>query len=73
MLAFPSRIGLAGTQAAAAGNDLPIPLPAGWREHCVEPDEIAVYGWINPAKVPEDVKRERRPMVATSSNVLLSP
>ena len=30
----------------------------------MEPDEIAVYGWINPTKVPEDVKRERRPMVA---------
>jgi RNA polymerase sigma factor (sigma-70 family) len=29
----------------------------------VEPDELAIYAWINPTKVPEEVKRERHRMV----------
>jgi len=64
VLSFPSRIGLVGTTAAAARADLPKPLPAGGREHFVEPDELAIYGWINPTKVPDEVKRERHRMVA---------
>jgi RNA polymerase sigma factor (sigma-70 family) len=42
----------------------PSRFPAGGTEHFVEPDELAIYGWINPSKVPEDVKRERRRIVA---------
>jgi hypothetical protein len=30
----------------------------------VEPDELAIHAWINPTKVPEEVKRERHRMVA---------
>lgn len=30
----------------------------------VETEERAIYGWINPAKPPEEVKRERHRMVA---------
>ena len=30
----------------------------------MEPDEFAIYGWINPTKVPEAVKQERRRIVA---------
>lgn len=30
----------------------------------VDTDELAIYGWINPSKSPEDVKRERHRMVA---------
>ena len=41
-----------------------MPLPAGGTEHAVEPDEFAIYGWINPAKDHEAVKRERRKIVA---------
>jgi len=63
VLSFPSRIGLARAQTVAAKGDLPKPLPAGGTEHFVEPDEIALYGWINPTKVPEEVKRERRRIV----------
>ena len=33
-------------------------------EHYVEPDELAIYGWINPAKPPEKVKGERHRVVA---------
>jgi RNA polymerase sigma factor (sigma-70 family) len=64
VLSFPSRIGFAGTQTAAAEADLPKPLAAGETEHFVEPDELAIYGWINPTKVPEEVRRERHRMVA---------
>jgi len=29
----------------------------------VDSDELAIYGWINPSKLPEEVKRERHRMV----------
>jgi RNA polymerase sigma factor (sigma-70 family) len=52
------------TPAATATADLPKPLSADGTEHFVEPDELAIYGWINPTKGPEEVKRERHRMVA---------
>jgi RNA polymerase sigma factor (sigma-70 family) len=33
----------------------------------METDERAIYGWINPGKSPEEVKRERHRMVALQS------
>src|SRR5258708_3585552 len=64
VLSCLSRIGLAEAQSAAAEADLPRPLPARGTEHSVEPDEFAIYGWINPTKVPEAVIQERRRIVA---------
>jgi RNA polymerase sigma factor, sigma-70 family len=36
----------------------------GGVERLVEPDELAIYAWINTAKPPDEVKRERHRMLA---------
>jgi RNA polymerase sigma factor (sigma-70 family) len=52
------------TPAATAEADPRAPLLAEGAEHFVEPDELAIYAWINPTKVPEEAKQERHRMVA---------
>jgi len=60
VLSFPSRIGFSAKRAAVPG----LSETGTERKPFVDPDELAIYGWINSTKLPSDVKRERRRVVA---------